>query len=150
MNFKKRLVTEEELKEFAKVPLVDPVSQKLSQPKNVTIAENEGVYLVSLSNQHISFSYEMPRYFVLDYKGLLIFFFVIDHTELSDEVTKSIFAKGIKMPKKLIRETLEIRKLIIKALFVYYGDYKINQIILDEVAEISYYLRMEEGKLRFT
>ncbi len=150
MNFKKRPVTEEELKEFGEVPLVDPVSQKVSQPKNITIAENESVYLVSLSNQHISFSYEMPRYFVLNYRGSLIFFFVIDHTESNEEITKSIFVKGIKMPKQLIRETAEIRKLIIKSLFVYYGDYKMNQIVLDEVDETSYYLHLTEGKPHFS
>lgn len=149
MNFKKRPVTESELKAFAEIALVDPVSQNKSQPNSITIADGESVYLVSLSNQHISFSYEMPRYFVLNYHGSLVFFYVIDHTELSDEVTKTIFAKGIKMPKRLIRDTPEIRKLMIKALFVYYGDYKINQIILDDVEGIAYYLRQTEGKLHF-
>lgn len=151
MNFKKRPVTDEDLIEFSLVPLLDPVTREASQPKNITFTENAAIYLVSLTNRHISFDHEMPRYFTLNYQGYLVFFFVIDYTDSSEEVTKSIFAKRIKMPKRLIRETTKIRELIIKALFVYYGDgeYKISQIILDDVAEMTYYINIVDGNLTY-
>lgn len=152
MLFLKREVNKEDLFEFSMVPLIDPVSKQTSTPKHVTVGQDEEIYLVSLSNQHISFTYEMPRYFTLVVAGKFVFFYVINHTDLcetSEDVTKLIYVKGIKVPVKLEKKTKELKQLIKDSLLVYYGDYTINAIILDPIETVQYYVRMNDGKLYY-
>lgn len=147
MLFIKREVTPEDRLEFSMVPLIDPVSRVGITPNHVTVNENEDVYLVSLSNQHISFIYEMPRYFTLVYHGLYVFFFVINQAEKGADDSKVIFVKGLKFPRKLENEKEAVCQAIKAALMTYYAEYTIGELVVDSEEKIHYYRRIIKGEL---
>lgn len=149
MIFTKRPTTANDHYEFSLVPLVDPVTMNVSQPKHVTVSEDGSVKLVSLSNQVISFIYEMPRYFSLMVNGRFVFFYVINYTQGREDSSKTIFVKGIRISKKLQSETSLISSYIEESLLTYYEDYVIDGIILDANDKIDYFTRMNEGKLYY-
>lgn len=149
MTYIKRRITEEERLQYEHMRMKDPVTMQPSEARHVTLSERDMAYLISLSNQRISFIYEMPRYFCFSIKEEFIFFFVINQAEKGSDDAKVIYVKGMKVPEALEEMTDEILPMIEEALMVYYSDYEIAKLSIESKDKIQYYSELKDGVLYY-